>query len=112
MAKPSERVERLLAQMPRTTLLDREALKLAVTRAYHGFIRDRGLDSAAALSFFGALALFPASLAVVSGFALLDDKTRAPADILRIIDGIAPHETVVTLHGPIEQLLSIPNAVM
>ena len=91
-------------------LLDREALKLAGTRAYHGFIRHRGLDSAAALSFFAALALFPASLSVVSGFALLDDKTRAPADILRIVDSVAPHETVIALHGPIEQLLSIPNA--
>jgi membrane protein len=91
-------------------LLDREALKLAGIRAYHGFIRHRGLDSAAALSFFGALALFPASLSVVSGFALLDDKTRAPADILRIVDSVAPHETVIALHGPIEQLLSIPNA--
>jgi membrane protein len=101
---------RALARMPGARLLDREALKFAVVRAYHGFIEDRGLDSAAALSFFGALSLFPASLAVVSGFALLDDKTRAPADILRIVDTIAPHETVLTLHGPIEQLLSIPNA--
>jgi membrane protein len=91
-------------------LLDREALTLAVIRAYHGFIRHRGIDSAAALSFFAALALFPGSLSVVSGFALLDDKTRAPADILRIVDSVAPHETVIALHGPIEQLLSIPNA--
>jgi membrane protein len=91
-------------------LLDREALKLAVLRAYHGFIRDRGLDSAAALSFFAALVVFPASLSIVSAFALLDNKTHAPADILRIVDSVAPHETVVTLHGPIVQLLSIPNA--
>jgi membrane protein len=90
--------------------LSREALSLAGLRAYHGFIRHRGLDSAAALSFFAALVLFPASLAVVSGFALLDDKSDAPADILRIISGVAPHATIVALQGPLEQLLSIPNA--
>jgi membrane protein len=107
MATPSKRAH---PKLPGGALLDREALTLAGLRAYHGFIRDRGLDSAAALSFFAALVLFPASLAVVSGFALLDDKARAPADILRVIDSVAPHETVITLHGPIEQLLSIPNA--
>jgi membrane protein len=91
-------------------MLDREALRLAVLRAYHGFIRHRGIDSSAALSFFAALVVFPASLATVSAFALLDAKTRAPADILRVIDSVAPHQTVVTLHGPIEQLLRLPNA--
>jgi membrane protein len=94
----------------RRLLLDREALRLAVVRAYHGFIRDRGLDSAAALSFFAALVVFPASLSTVSAFALLDTKTHAPTDILRIVDSVVPHETVVALHGPIVQLLSIPNA--
>lgn len=90
-------------------LLDREALRLAILRAYHGFIRHRGLDSAAALAFYGALAVFPASLAVVSSFALLDDRTRAPGDILRIISGVAPHATVLALRAPVAQLLSLPN---
>jgi membrane protein len=98
------------ARRPRDLMIDRESLQLAAVRAYHGFIRHRGIDSAAALSFFAALALFPASLAVVSGFALLDDKSHAPGDILRIVDSIAPHEAVISLHGPITQLLSIPNA--
>jgi membrane protein len=95
---------------PRQVLLDREVLKLAGLRAYHGFIRDRGIDSAAALSFFAALVVFPSALALVSAFAVLDDKTHAPADILRIVDLIAPRQAVASLHGPLEQLLSIPNA--
>jgi membrane protein len=90
-------------------LLDREALQLALLRAYHGFLRHRGLDSAAALSFYAALALFPASLAVVSSFALLDDRTRATADILRIVASVAPHATIVALRSPVGQLLSLPN---
>src|SRR5580693_8431870 len=63
--------KRALPVRPRDALLDRDALQLAALRAYHGFIRHRGLDSAAALSFYAALALFPASLSVVSAFALL-----------------------------------------
>lgn len=93
----------------RAALLDRDALRLALLRAYHGFIRHRGIDSAATLSFFAALVLFPASLAVVSGFALLDNRAKAPGDILRIIDGVAPERAVSTLHDPVKQLLSIPD---
>ena len=96
--------------LPSSRHLSREALQLAGVRAYHGFLRHRGIDNAAALSFFAALVLFPASLAVVSAFALLDDKARAPADILRVVASIAPHATVVAIHGPLTQLLSIPNA--
>jgi hypothetical protein len=58
--------------------LGREEVGLALARAYHGFQRHRGLDSAAALAFFSALAVFPASLCVVSVVALLDDRTNAP----------------------------------
>ena len=90
--------------------LSREALQLAVTRAYHGFLRHRGIDSAATLAFFGALALFPASLTLVSAFALIDNKAHAPADILRIVSTVAPSATVDAIRGPLTQLLSIPSA--
>jgi membrane protein len=89
--------------------LGREEVGLAVARAYHGFLRHRGLDSAAALAFFAALSVFPISLSVVSTVAILDSRTRAPGDILRVLSGVAPHATVVALEGPLDQLLSIPN---
>jgi membrane protein len=96
--------------LPPSRHLSGEAWRLAIVRAYHGFLRHRGIDNAAALSFFAALVLFPASLAIVSAFALIDDKARAPADILRIVSSVAPRATVVAIHGPLTQLLSIPNA--
>lgn len=89
--------------------IGRDEVALAVRRAYHGFIRHRGLDSAAALAFYAALAVFPASLTAVSIVALLDNKTRAPRDILRVISQVAPHSTVVAIDGPLRQLLSIPS---
>ena len=110
MATASSKGARGAIPSPGRLILDREAVRLAVLRAYHGFIRHRGIDSAAALSFFAALVVFPAALSIVSAFALLDDKTHAPADILRIVDLVAPREAVAALHGPVEQLLSIPSA--
>jgi membrane protein len=110
MATASSRAARGAIPGPRQIILDRDAFKLAVLRAYHGFIRHRGVDSAAALSFFAALVVFPATLSIVSAFAVLDDKTRAPGDILRIVDLVAPRETVAALRSPVEQLLSIPSA--
>ncbi|MCU1596818.1 MAG: YihY/virulence factor BrkB family protein [Glaciihabitans sp.] len=97
------------ARIPKSRRLSGEALSLATRRAYHGFLRHRGIDSAATLSFFAALALFPASLSVVSLFALLDTRTRAVADILTIVGSVAPKDTVVAIRGPLSQLVTLPN---
>lgn len=78
-------------------------------RSWHGFLRHRGIDSAAALSYFSALALFPGSLTVVSLFALLDNKEDAESAIISIVDSVAPNNIGDALRNPIEQLLSIPN---
>ena len=103
---------RKIAQPPLPTSrnLSVESWQLAGIRAYHGFLRHRGIDSAAALSFFGALVLFPASLAAVSAFALIDSRADASADILRVVASIAPASTVSEIRAPLAQLFSIPNA--
>ena len=72
-------------------------------------MRHRGIDTAATLSFFAALTVFPASLTIVSVFALLDNRARASRDILTIIDSIAPKDTADALRAPLAQLLSIPS---
>ncbi|MDQ1528271.1 MAG: rane protein, partial [Actinomycetota bacterium] len=97
------------ARIPKSRRLSGEAMSLATRRAYHGFLRHRGIDSAATLSFFAALALFPASLSVVSLFALLDTRTRAVTDILTIVGSVAPKDTVVAIRGPLSQLVTLPN---
>jgi membrane protein len=97
------------ARIPKSRGLSAEALSLATRRAYHGFLRHRGIDSAATLSFFAALVLFPASLSVVSLFALLDTRTRAVTDILTIVGSVAPKDTVVAIRGPLSQLVTLPN---
>ena len=89
--------------------LSREAWTYAARRTWHGFVRHRGLDSAAALTFFSALAIFPAALTVVSVFALATGKRDAATIILGIIDGAAQDSTVDTLREPITQLFTIAN---
>ena len=97
-------------KIPTRRIISREAWQLAGRRALHGFVRHRGIDSAAALAFFAALVVFPASLTVVSVFALIDDKQRATSDILRVAASFAPRSTVDVLRGPLAQLLTLPNA--
>ncbi len=88
------------------------AWRYAALRSWHGFLRHRGIDSAAALSYFSTLALFPGALTVVSAFALLRDRGGAQHDILAIVDSVAPRDAADALRGPLEQLLSIPNAAL
>ncbi|MCU1533571.1 MAG: YihY/virulence factor BrkB family protein [Glaciihabitans sp.] len=94
--------------IPTSRSLPREAWLLAGRRAWHGYQRHRGIDSAASLSFFAALALFPASLSLVSLFALLDARHLATRDILAIVNSVAPVQTAEALRNPIMQLLQIP----
>lgn len=78
-------------------------------RAWHGFLRHRGIDSAAALTFFSALAIFPAALAVVSAFALGNSKKDAASVILDIVDEVAQASTVETLRAPLTELFTVSN---
>jgi membrane protein len=98
------------AKLATSRSLTLESWQLAGIRAYHGLLRHRGLDSAAALAFFGALVLVPASLAVVSAFAVFDSKARASGDILKIVRSFAPASTVAEIRDPLTQLFTLPNA--
>ena len=95
--------------VPTSRGLARSTWRYAAIRAWHGFMRHRGLDSAAALTFFAALALFPASLAVVSSFALLNNRENAIRNILSVVGEFVPDDTVETVRDPLASLLSIGN---
>ena len=83
--------------------------RLAARRALHGFVRHRGIDSAAALTFFAVLAFFPATLIVVSVFAIARGKENAADDILALVSAIAQPATVDAVKGPLSQLFSVTN---
>lgn len=83
--------------------------RLAVRRAWHGFVRHNGIDSAAALTFFAVLAAFPLSLGVVSVFAIFDDRDRAVEDLVAVLDIVLPDQAAQDLEGLLRELLSLNN---
>ncbi|MDF1480093.1 YihY/virulence factor BrkB family protein [Leifsonia sp. H3M29-4] len=89
--------------------LPRSAWRYAARRAWHGFMRHRGIDSAAALSFFAALTFLPAALAVVSAVAVGNGRDRAVDIVLSIADEVLRPTTVDTLREPITELFSVAN---
>jgi membrane protein len=89
--------------------LPRAAWRYAARRAWHGFMRHRGIDSAAALAFFASLSVFPAALTVVSAMAIGNGKRDAATVILEVIDEVAQESTVETIRGPLTQLFTVTN---
>ena len=83
--------------------------RVAVLRAWHGFMRHRGIDAAAALTFFSLLVLLPGSLAVVSVFAIFDDRDRAVEDLAAVLDTVLPAQATQDLEGLLRELLSLNN---
>jgi membrane protein len=83
--------------------------KVAVRRALHGFVEHRGIDSAAALTFFALLALLPGALAVVSVFAIFDDRDRAVQDLVAVLDTVLPDQAARDLEDVLRELLALNN---
>lgn len=83
--------------------------RYVLRRARHGFVRHRGIDSAAALSFFAALSLVPGALAIVSTVAILSSRTEAADTIVRLVGQLAPESIAESLREPITALSTIPN---
>jgi membrane protein len=81
----------------------------AVQRAWHGFIRHRGIDAAAALTFFTALSTLPALLVLVSSFAFFDDRDRAAQDLAAVASTVLPDDATADIERGLRELLSLQN---
>lgn len=91
------------------TRLPRGSWRLAVRRAWHGFVRHRGIDSAAALTFFTTVAAFPAALAFVSIFAFTSDRERAVDDLVAIASTLLPDNIAAQFGEAVGELLQLEN---
>ncbi|MEO8263467.1 MAG: YihY/virulence factor BrkB family protein [Pseudolysinimonas sp.] len=89
--------------------LPRGSAAAAIRRAAHGFMRHRGIDAAAALTFFTALATMPALLVLVSSFAFFDDRDRAAQDLATIAATVLPDDAATDIERGLRELLSLPN---
>jgi len=89
--------------------IPRSGWAYAARRAWHGFMRHRGIDSAAALTFFAALTIFPAALMVVSTLAIAIGKHDAAGVILDVVDEVAQASTVDAIRDPLTELFTVTN---
>ena len=79
-------------------------------RTAQEFMEDNLTDWAAALTYYGLLALFPALIAMVSLLGLFGDPERTTSSLTEIITSIGPESAAQTFSGPIESLTSNQSA--
>jgi membrane protein len=69
-------------------------------------MEDNLTDWAAALTYYGLLALFPALIALVSLLGLFGDPKTTTSSLTEIITSIGPESAAQTFSGPIESITS------
>lgn len=74
------------------------------------FMEDNLSDWAAALTYYGLLALFPALIAMVSLIGLVGDPKSTTSTLTEIITEIGPQSAAETFSGPIESIASNQSA--
>lgn len=80
-------------------------------RTFHEFRRDECTDSAAVMTFFAVLSIFPGLLAVVSLLGVVGQAEATTATLLRLLrESGSPEGAVGVLEGPIGELTESPSA--
>jgi membrane protein len=73
-------------------------------RTFKEFSDDNCTDWAAALTYYGVLAMFPALIAMVSLIGLFGDPQKTTDALLKIVKDIGPESAVQTFEGPLQQV--------
>jgi membrane protein len=81
-----------------------------VTRTATEFMEDGMMDWAAALTYYGLLALFPALIALASVLGLAADPETMTRQLTEIVTEIGPSSAADTFSGPIESITSNKSA--
>jgi len=85
---------------------ERGSLWGALKRTFNAFQSDQVTDLAAALTYYGVLALFPAAVALVSLVGLFGDPRSVTETLTEIVRDLGPSTAAYTFAGPIESLTS------
>jgi membrane protein len=92
------------------TDLDKRSWKGVLKRTFLEFKDDNCTDWAAALTYYGVLAIFPAAIALLSLIGLVGDPKKTTDSLMEIVDTLGPSSATETFSGPIEQIASRPQA--
>lgn len=95
-----------MSQPETTPRAPRPGLLATLKRTASEFMEDNLTDWAAALTYYGLLALFPALIAMVSLIGLVGDPKSTTATLTEIITEIGPESAAETFSGPIESIAS------
>ena len=90
--------------------LDKRSWMGVLKRTVTEFKADNCTDWAAALTYYGVLAVFPAAIALLSIIGLVGDPKKTTDQLLQIVDTLGPSSATDTFAGPIEQIASKPSA--
>jgi membrane protein len=85
---------------------DGTGLLATLKRTATEFREDNLSDWAAALTYYGLLALFPALIAMVSLIGLVGDPRETTSSLTEIVSEIGPASAAETFSGPIESIAS------
>ncbi|MEJ7788525.1 MAG: YihY/virulence factor BrkB family protein [Thermoleophilaceae bacterium] len=85
---------------------ERGSLWGVLKRTFNAFQSDQVTDLAAALTYYGVLALFPAVVALVSLVGLFGDPRSVTETLTEIVRDLGPSTAANTFAGPIESLTS------
>jgi membrane protein len=86
------------------------SLFAALRRTVTEFSEDNLSDWAAALTYYGLLAMFPALIALVALIGLVGDPTSTTNTITQIVTKIGPSSAASTFAGPIKSITSHKGA--
>jgi membrane protein len=85
---------------------ERTAVFATVKRTFTEFLEDGLADWAAALTYYGLMALFPALIAFVGIVGLVADPAGATRTITDVVTQIGPDSAAETFSGPIQSITS------
>jgi membrane protein len=88
----------------------RPSLFATVKRTFTEFSEDNLTDWAAALTYYGLLALFPALIALVSLVGLVADPATVTQKVTQIVSSLGPSSAAQTFAGPIKSITSNKSA--
>ncbi|MFS0705226.1 YihY/virulence factor BrkB family protein [Cellulomonas sp. 179-A 9B4 NHS] len=90
--------------------LEKRSWKYVLRKTFREFGKDQCTDLAAALTYYGVLAVAPALLAIVSLLGFVSDPERAVERILGLVDDIAPGGATDTIEPILQNLTQAPAA--
>ncbi len=86
------------------------SLLATVKRTFTEFSEDNMSDWAAALTYYGLLAMFPALIALVAIVGLVGDPATTTQTLTQIISKLGPSSAAQTFSGPIQSMTSQRSA--